>query len=338
MLGGACVGGPSNQSELARPSQAQSSTPSVRDSPLLTPTPIGGRAVPPDSVVAIDAETGEIGGVVTVGGDPLLLAVAGGRIWTLDLVPGTLSRIDPLSLERKPVELDGEAVGIASDGDDIWAAANERFLVRVDGISGKVESTTRLADERLFRLRDAGFLAVAGHDAWMTIPVVGHASAPQTLWRIDIATGAVHGRYPLGRDPLTPIVAHGAVWVPVLGSSGLLRVDVATGALTEIDLEDLPLSVAEGAGSIWVALERSRTVARLDPSDGHTVARIRVDTPPRGIAFGGDRVWAATEGGMSEIDPSSNAVVREFRLVEARRNLGGSDLEYLDGTVWVSIE
>jgi hypothetical protein len=77
MLGGACVGGPSNQSELARPSQAQSSTPSVRDSPLLTPTPIGGRAVPPDSVVAIDAETGEIGGVVTVGGDPLLLAVAG---------------------------------------------------------------------------------------------------------------------------------------------------------------------------------------------------------------------------------------------------------------------
>jgi streptogramin lyase len=289
-------------------------------------------------VVAIDAETGAIDGVVSVGGDPLLLTEARGRIWTLDFVPGALSRIDPLTFERTVVELDGQAVGMASDGDDIWATADERFLVRVDGVSGVVESTTPLAEERLFRLRDAGFLAVADGEAWVTIPVIGDASAPQELWRIDAVAGTVRSRYPLPRDPLTPIVAHGAVWVPVLGSSGLVRLDLATDERTDIHLGDLPLSVAAGPDSIWVALERSRSVMRLDPGDGDVVAEIMVDTPPRGVAFGDDRVWIATEGGLSEIDPTTGAVKRELRLVERTRGAGGTDVAFLDGQVWLSIE
>jgi sugar lactone lactonase YvrE len=258
-------------------------------------------------------------------------------VWTLDFVAGSLNRVDPASFDRTTVELDGDAAAIASDGQDVYVAANERFLVRIDGATGTVESTVALADERIFRLRDAGFLAAARGDVWMTIPVVGRGSAPQTLWRIDATTGAVTERYPLPGDPLTPLVAEGAVWVPALAATALVRVDLASGKVTTIRLGDLPGFVASGDGAIWVALAR-RTVARLSPVDGSVQATIAVDTPARGIAFGGDRVWVATEGGLSEIDPATNTVVREFRLVERRRDEGGTSVAFLDGTVWLSIE
>lgn len=320
------------------PSVAIASSLPASVEPEPSPSPVGGTPIAPDSVVAIDAATGDTIRTIDVGGDPLLLTIAGGQVWTLDFQPGTLSRIDPATFEPSVVTLEGDAVAIGSDGNDIWVAANERFLVRLDGATGTVESSTALADERIFRLRDAGFLAVEGGEVWMTIPVVGIASAPQTLWRIEASTGSVLERYPLPRDPLTPLVADGVVWVPALGSSGLVRIEPSTGDVRDVHLGDLPLSIASGAGSIWVALERSRTVVRLDPSDGELQAEVRVDTPPRGVVFGGDRVWVATEGGLSEIDPASDSVVRELRLVEVTRSAGGTDVGYLDDIVWVSIE
>jgi len=282
---GGCGGELATHTPAISASPAVSVAPSLNPIPTASPTPVGGVAVPPGSVVAIDARTGALVKVVPVGDDPLLLVIAGGQVWTLDFVAGSLNRVDPASFDRTVVELDGDAAAIASDGEDVYVAANERFLVRVDGATGTVESTVALADERIFRLRDAGFLAAAGGDVWMTIPMVGRGSAPQTLWRIDATTGAVTERYPLPGDPLTPLVAGGAVWVPALAATALVRVDLAGGKVTTIRLGDLPGFVASGGGSIWVALAR-RTVVRLSPVDGSVQAEIMVDTPARGIAFG----------------------------------------------------
>jgi streptogramin lyase len=294
--------------------------------------------VPHDSVVGLDAETGEVVAVVGVGRDPLLLAVASGQIWTLDLGDGALTRIDPVSHQPSTVGLDGDVVGMGSDGQDLWVAFDERFLVRLDGATGTEKASLTLADARIFRLRDAGFLAVSNGTAWMTIPVVGRASEPQTLWRIDTNSGEVAARYPLGRDPLTPLVADGAVWVPILGGSEIMRLDPVTGAQSTIEIGDIPGWVTAGAGSIWVARERSHTVARLSPADGQEIATIDVGSPTRGVAMGGGSAWAATEAGVTEISASSNAVQRNIRLVEPTRDLGPIGIAYLDGVVWVSVE
>jgi streptogramin lyase len=312
-------------------------TPSIVPSTPPTTSPTNG-AVPPDSVVAIDPATGRIAEVIGVGADPLLLRVAGDRIWTLDLGPGTLSRIDPATSERSDVGLDGDAVGIAADGNDLWVAVNGRFLTRLDGTTGAVGSSLELADEPIFALRDAGFLAVADGIAWLTVPVLGQSSAPHSLWRVDLDGGGVTTRYPLPRDPLSPIVAFGAVWVPALGSRGLVRIDLATSEATEIRLDDLPLSIAAGADALWVALEQSRSVARLDPVDGSVIATIAVDSRARGVAVGGGAVWAATEAGLVMVDPPSNAVTRRIPLVDETRGRGGIGVAYLDERIWVSIE
>jgi streptogramin lyase len=294
--------------------------------------------VPHDSVVGLNAETGEVVAVVRVGRDPLLLAVASGQIWTLDLGDGALTRIDPVSHQPSTVRLDGDVVGMGSDGQDLWIAFDERFLVRLDGATGTQKATLTLADARIFRLRDAGFLAVSNGTAWMTIPVVGRASEPQTLWRIDTNTGDVTARYPIGRDPLTPLVAERAVWVPILGNSEILRLNPVTGDQSSIRIGDIPGWVTAGAGSIWVARERTHTVSRLLPADGQEMATIDVGSPTRGVAVGGGSAWAATEAGVTEISASSNAVLRNIRLVEPTHDLGPIGIAYLDGVVWVSVE
>jgi len=69
---------------------------------------------------------------------------------------GTLTRIDPASNKAAAIDI-GQAAGMASDGEDIWVAANGNTLVRLDGESGKRERVLKLAGKPLFELRDAGF-------------------------------------------------------------------------------------------------------------------------------------------------------------------------------------
>ena len=293
--------------------------------------------MPHDSVVGIDAETGEVVAVVEVGSDPLLLTVAGGQVWTLDLGDGALTRIDPVTYEPSTVRLAGDVVGMGSDGEDLWVAFDGRFLVRLDGATGTKEASITLSEAPIFRLRDAGFLAVANGAAWMTVPVVGQASEPQTLWKIDVESGAVAERYPIGRDPVTPLVTEEAVWVPVLGGNEIVRLD-RTGDQSTIEFVTFPVWVTSGDGSIWVALERSEAIARLSPADGRLIATIDVGSRTRGVAVGGGSAWAATEAGVTEIRTATNAVGHDIRLVDETHEVGPIGIAYLDGVVWVSVE
>jgi hypothetical protein len=133
-------------------------------------------------------------------------------------------------------------------------------------------------------------------------------------------------------------VAEGAVWVPILGGNEIMRLDLVTRDQSTIEVGDVPLGVTAGAGSIWVALERNRSVARLSPADGRLIATIDVGSPTRGIAVCGGSAWAATEPGVTEISAATNQVRREIRLVEPARDLGPIGIACLGGMVWVSVE
>jgi DNA-binding beta-propeller fold protein YncE len=55
--------------------------------------------------------------------------------------------------------------------------------------------------------------------------------------------------------------------------------------------------VAVGAGSVWVTDPRRGELLRVDLKSGGLVKTIPVGGQPGAIAFGGDRVWVADEGG-----------------------------------------
>jgi streptogramin lyase len=289
------------------------------------------------SVVRIVADSGCVKAVIKVGADPLLLAIAAGRVWTLDFGEGTLSRIDPERNVAVHVDV-GEAAGMASDGSDIWVTANGNALVRLDGITGAREQVLELAEKKLFELRDAGFLTVAAGSIWLTIPVLGQPSADQTLWRVDPQTGAIEARAPLRANPVSLAADDRYVWVANIDGNTLTRIDVRTNQATQVETSVGPAAVATCAGSLWLT-HYIPEVWRIDPTTARAQRKIHLETPTtRGVACGGERVWVSTESGLLELNPSSNRVVRSINLIPLERETGPTSIAYLNGDLWVSIE
>jgi streptogramin lyase len=289
------------------------------------------------SVVRVDARSGRVEAVVPVGVDPLQLVVAARQVWTMEFGQGTLARIDPATNKAAAIDI-GEAAGMASDGDDIWVAANGNTLVRLDGESGKRERVLKLARKPLFELRDAGFLIVSARSIWLTIPVLGDNSADQTLWRIDPQTGAVKARAPLLANPVSLAADARYVWVANIDGGKVTRVEVATNTAKNVAASIGPAGVATGAESLWVS-HYVPEVWRIDPKTMRVQAKIHLDAgTTRGIAFGAGRVWVSTESGVVALDPATNAVVQTIDLIEPKREVGPTAIAYLDGDLWVSIE
>ena len=291
------------------------------------------------SVVRIDPSTGEILAVVPVGEDPLLMEAASGYVWTLNLGDGSRTRIDPITNLAVTMG-DREAVGMTSDGTDVWLAVDGSRLQRVDGPTGEVRGSFELSERPLFELRDAGFLAVAGGDVWITIPDLDHANAPQELWRLDRASGAVQARMRIGPNPF-PFLANGRfVWIIQTASATgwLTRIDARTGGAVEVPTGSLPIGLAVGDGSLWIGDVGDENVRRIDPRTGETTATIPIDEEPRGIGFAEGTAWISTERGLVSIDADTNRVARTIDLIQPVPDEGPTVVTYAGGSIWVSIE
>jgi len=56
------------------------------------------------------------------------------------------------------------------------------------------------------------------------------------------------------------------------------------------------------------------------------------------MVFGSGRVWVTTETGLISIDPATNEVSQTIELIERTPEEGPSDVAYVDGSIWVSVE
>ena len=295
--------------------------------------------VPGGSVVEIDTTTGEIRRVIVVREDPLLLTEADGYLWTMNSGDGSLSRIDPAGDDQAvTIELEGEPpAAIGSDGEDLWVAANGNELVRLDGETGREEQRLTLGSKRLFRLRDAGFLAIAQGSIWVTIPVLGIGDAPQSLWRVDPSSGEVLDKIPIDRDPLPLYSNAGVVFVLSLPGQ-LARIDPVTNVATTTRLGGTPGGMVAAAGSLWVGFD-SRDIVELDPLTLERIGRIETNEPVRGIAAQDGTLWAATESSVLRVDPTSHEIVAQVRLIaDPRRDFGPIGMVVHGTSLWVSVE
>lgn len=282
-------------------------------------------------MVRLDASSGRVLAVHEVGPDPLLLTAAGDAVWALSLGDNSIWRVDREGARRIEV---GEAVGIGSSGDDLWAAVDEDALAHIDG-TGKVAARVPLGEAALFAPRDAGFVGVGHGSVWVTVPVLGDPSKPHALWRVDIATGRTVTQIPIGRDPLTPLVEE-AVWIVHPPEGRVTRVDPSTHAAESIPLGRIPIAAAAGAGSVWVADEGGE-LFRLDGA-GKVIDTLDLDVTLRGVTVAGSTVWLTTTSGVLGVDVSTGKVVKRFDLVEPKPDEGPIGIAVVDGDLWVSIE
>jgi len=288
------------------------------------------------TVVRVDAESGEVLAVLPTGPDPLLLCVAAGHVWTMNFGDGTLTRVDP-SIDAATTLDVGEAVAIACDGDDVWVARDGNVLARLNGATGAEETALQVAAEALFALRHAGLIGIAGGSLWLTVPAPD-ARFSEELWRIDPQTGRVLATFAIGTEPTAPFADGDHLWVVTTDDQGLIRIDIRTNETVAVDVDRFPWSLVSGDGSMWIGHHVRPKIVRFDPHTLDVVAELPLEADPRGLAFGGSRLWVTTENTLLSVDPATNEVTRTIELGSFPPETGLTGVAYLDSTVWLSIE
>jgi virginiamycin B lyase len=146
-------------------------------------------------------------------------------------------------------------------------------------------------------------------------------------------------------------VAFRSLWVANCSDSSVYRIDLKTAKLAAIIRTGLAdpsgeLSLAAGAGSVWVLTDPKGILSRIDPATNRVVARIRVAPFSYAAAFAANAVWitntgpgdATGPGSIQRIDPSTNSVVATIPVGPVPRflaagNEGVWSLNQGDGSV-----
>jgi YVTN family beta-propeller protein len=121
----------------------------------------------------------------------------------------------------------------------------------------------------------------------------------------------------VNRGPLSVAFTPEAVWFVYFGMNGdtVLRIDPQTNQISgdPIQTGRAPLSLAVGAGSLWVANHDAHTITRIDLATNQVLANITVPSEPHRIAYGEGAVWVANwhVNSVTRIDPQTNEIVGE---------------------------
>jgi virginiamycin B lyase len=181
----------------------------------------------------------------------------------------------------------------------------------------------------------ADFLALEGNDAWVTnegrVEKVGPQSArPLVSVKVEQPCGAM-------------AVDFGALWVANCRSASLVRIDVGSPRVVATIPTGLAdgtgeLSVATGAGSVWLLTHASGILSRVSPETDSVIAQIAVRPQSFAATFGFGSVWVSNTGGergttrgsVQRIDPRSNVVTATIPVGPTPRFLAAGA-----GGVWI---
>jgi streptogramin lyase len=157
----------------------------------------------------------------------------------------------------------------------------------------------------------ADFLALDGNDAWVTNEGRVEkltADSPEPIASVAIAE-------PCGGMA----VDFGALWVVDCRSRSLVRVDLGSQRVSAVIPTGIAdptgeLSVATGAGSVWLLTDPLGVLSRVNPEANQVSARIPVRPGSFAAVFGFGSVWVSNfaaegRGSIQRIDPGSNSVV-----------------------------
>jgi streptogramin lyase len=144
-----------------------------------------------------------------------------------------------------------------------------------------------------------------------------------------ISAPHVVARVPTGDSPGGATAAFGAVWVANDRSGTLARIDPATNKVTRrVRLKPGLFSITHGFGALWVVNYDTGTLTRVD----RRIRSIRIGGTPFDVVAAFGRVWitAWESGKLVEVDPSPLRVVRRIAIGPRPTGLHGAG-----GVLWV---
>ena len=148
-----------------------------------------------------------------------------------------------------------EHMSVTASRGGVWVALpNEHALVRIDPVTRRPTETVRLP------YCDLGAVVADNSTVWSDGGSCA-AAVGRVALRARRLTGKLYEPHPVGLG-----FASGSVWVAVLGSADVDRIDPATARVTaRLHVGGVPVRLAVGFGSVWVEDDNGR-VLRLQPT------------------------------------------------------------------------
>ena len=319
--GGRSTGAPSTGTSAAPTSAASAVTPGAT---LVDYCPSGPTIVRPAESTAV--ASGSVLGEISIGTDAYDVAVADGSIWVVSALDGYVKRIDPAN-DEVVATID---LGAKSEDSYLLAQGSRLWFTRWGQSSapsvGWIDMTTNRVGEVYAVAPVPLGLTLERDSLWVT------AFDSQTVAELDSRTGEVRRSIVVDPDRSVPpeagptdlVALDGSLWIVGHRARTLIRVDTATGMVTErlcLPLED-PERIELAFGALWIS-DPGRAIVRVDPRTSTVVATIglpnydvRTVRQPWGMAAGEDRLWVAAGTVAYWIDPVTNTVPGFVQLTD----------------------
>jgi DNA-binding beta-propeller fold protein YncE len=259
------------------------------------------------------------------------IAVGAGSLWVADGPDGTVLRVDTKNHRIvKTIGVGFTPEAVAARAGAVWVAEhagvdNYASLREIDPLTGQGGRPRKL------RTGGASVVGLLADDqgVWLGLRFNG-------VFRIDGASGAIHGPIPGSSDATALTLGNGMLWIAEGDDQVVSRVEPAT----ETVQVSIPIgardagAMAFGAGWVWVADAAGNKVWRIDPVRNEVFDTIPVGRSPSAIAVRGDEVWVANrgDGTVSRIDPKQGKVVSTIALGQSFDHIAAGE-----GAVWATV-
>ena len=261
-----------------------------------------------------------------MGGTQLLgLAVTSDAVWPVSFDAGTISRVDPTTnTVTMSFDVPGAASALAVNG-VVWVASygGPSSLVAIDSADGALRASVEAGEL-------CCDLTTDGTDVWAIDP------AGRLL---QIGDGGVDRADPVdidARNAHTNVVyAGGSLWVSS-DTTPLHRIDVATGATTDIDVGG-GRAIPRARRAAWGASPTE--IWAVDPATGQVAERIAIEGSTEVLSLNFDDegdVWvgirrAGRVGAVLQLDRATGEVKTELRDVDIPARI-----EFGFGSIWIT--
>jgi virginiamycin B lyase len=159
--------------------------------------------------------------------------------------------------------------------------------------------------------------------------------APNTVVRIDPATGKVAGGTTVGTQPINIAFGEGSVWVANFGARTVQRIDPKSNEASPAfgGLNGNPTGMAVGGGFAWVTSSFNGTLTKIDPST-NLAQPVDIGVGGKAVAFGEGSVWVANDvkGTVLRIDPTTLSQ----QVIQLPAGAAPSGIAVGQGSVWVA--
>jgi YVTN family beta-propeller protein len=173
---------------------------------------------------------------------------------------------------------------------------------------------------------------------------IGRGDDAGSIVRIDPATNRVLARKRLPGRATSVAAGRGHAWAVEAGSSTVVRLDAARGALRSSSAHGVPSDVAVAGDVVAVANGEDGTAALFDNSSGvfqQTVQLGGFGLSESSVAVDSHSAWVAARGQLERIDlgtgmPAGTTTLPFAHEGEGRTEVSATDVAVGEGSVWVT--